>query len=271
MEDIIFLKIFVLTIINLLSFILSIYFIVSLYYTKILDFYFVTKENTVLSKTYGDLSVSFSFQTICFICFTVSLFVMIFRRDLTSLENKDDNDNNSEDDKFNVYNMRIFLLSFLVCQFFYLLNLILISVGSSKIKYLSKEFILSRDKYISKVYKNVLSVGYIFFFLFLVFGIWAFIFAKERFNFLSKLHLDNCNCFERYFNDKIENSPGKIKEKKEKIEKEIEKLESYLRTGVQKIETDFKANYKIRADNSENSEVGSKETINNENDSSYEN
>ena len=271
MEDIIFLKIFVLSIINLLSFILSIYFLVSLYYTKILDFYYVTKENTVLSKTYRDLSVSFSFQTICFICFTASLFVMIFKRDLTSLENKDNNDNNTEVDKFNIYNMNIFLIFFLVSQFFYLLNLILISVGSSKIKYIGTEFILSRDKYISKIYKNVLIVGYIFFLVFLVFGIWAFIFAKERFNFLSKLNSNNCNFFERYFNDKIKNSPGKIKEKKEKIAKDIEKLKSHQRKGVQKIETDFKADYEIRANNSENLEGGSKETINYNNDSSYEN
>ena len=225
MEDILFLKIFVLSIINILSFLLSIYFLVSLYFTKILDFYFIIKEKTVFSQYYKDISVSFSFQTIAFLTFNVSLFVMIYKRDLTSLYK---NDNYSEDDKFNFYNMKIFLISFLVCQSFYLLNLILISIGSAKIKGLSLECNLSRDKFIINVYKNILTVGYIFFVIFLVVGIWAFIFAKERFNFFSKLNINNCNCFERYFNEKIENSPGKIKEKKEKIQKEIDELECYI-------------------------------------------
>ena len=66
MEDIKFLKFLVLSIMNLLSYLLSIFFLVSLFYTKLLSFYFINDENNIFNKYYNDIAISFSFHTIFF-------------------------------------------------------------------------------------------------------------------------------------------------------------------------------------------------------------
>ena len=222
MEDIKFLKIFVLSLINLLSYLLSIYFLTSLYYTKLLTFYFQNDGESILSKYYQDISVSFSFHTITFIAFNVSLFIIIFRSNLSSLENDDD-----QEDKFDIINKRILLIVFFVCQFFYLLDLILISVNLKKIKSANLECIFSRDEYVKSIYKDVLIIGYIFLIIFIIMSVLALIFTEKKFNFLQNLSTKKCNCLEDYFTKKINNTPEILDNEIKKMDQEIENLRKY--------------------------------------------
>ena len=79
MEDIKFFKTVIYSIINLLGYLLSIFFLSSLYYIKILSFYFNNDdEKEILNKQYKDIKITFIFHTFLFLGFIVNLFIMIY-------------------------------------------------------------------------------------------------------------------------------------------------------------------------------------------------
>lgn len=92
MEDKEILTIITYSIINLLGYLLSIYFLTSLYYIKILSFYFENDNINLLNKQYKNISVVFSFQTIIFICFISSITIILYNSDLTIENNINDSD-----------------------------------------------------------------------------------------------------------------------------------------------------------------------------------
>ena len=219
MDDIKFFKFLTLSIINLLSYLFSIYFLVSLYYH---DLYFDINLQNKFIKYYKDISISFSFHTISFLAFNISLFIMIIK---TLLENEDPNENkDSKEDNLEKINKIILLVIYLVCQFFYFLNLILLSVNYNKIKEVKVENFY-RKKFIENIYVELLVIGYIFFVIFLIISIWAYIFTEDKFNFLP--YLTDFNFFESFFKKKIRNTPGNFEKQNTKLEEEIKNLEKY--------------------------------------------
>lgn len=245
MEDIKFLKFFVLSIMNLLSYLLSIFFLVSLFYTKLLSFYFINDENNLFNKYYNDIAISFSFHTIFFLAFYICLFIIIFR-------NKPDSDEENKEEKCDKVIMIVSLILYLVCQFFYLLDIILMSVNLKKIKNANIECILKRDEFNKQIYKNSLIIGYIFFAIFLVFSIWAFMFTEEKFNFLRKLN--DCNFLENYFNKFIQNTPEKLQKENEKLNDDIRKLREKL-SGSKNHSLNCHLNQDINEFNNEKSDI----------------
>ena len=229
MEDFKVLKIFLFSIVNLLTYLLSIYFITSIYFTKSIEFYFKNVKDLPLNFYYKQVSISFGFHTIFFLCYIVSLFIIIYKSDISSKST----DENSEIDqevinnksKFDIFIDYAFLVLFGVCQFFYLLNLILISVGLGRIKKINFDCILDRDKFIIGVYRNLLIVGYIFFFLLLLISIWALLITDQKFNCFPYIK-KKFKYFEECLENKIEDTPEKLENKNRKLDEGLKTLKN---------------------------------------------
>lgn len=225
MEDIKILKLFLFSIVNLLTYLLSIYFITSMYFTKSIEFYFKNAKDLPLNSQYKQVSISFGFHTLIFLCYIVSLFIIIYKSDFNSKSNDENSEIEKEaikeKSKFDIFIDYAFLVLFGVCQIFYLLNLILISTGLGRIKKINFDCILDRDKYIIGVYRDLLIIGYIFFFILLLISIWALLITEQK-----------LNCFPyikkkfQSFEDCLRN---KIKDTHEKLENKNQKLEEGLR------------------------------------------
>ena len=97
MEDIKFFKTVIYSIINLLGYLLSIFFLSSLYYIKILSFYFNNDdEKEILNKQYKDIKITFIFHTFLFLGFIVNLFIMIYINSSNESENNKNNNHNND-------------------------------------------------------------------------------------------------------------------------------------------------------------------------------
>ena len=299
MDNLAFLKIIILTLINLLGYLLSIFFIASLYYTKILSFYFEKEERDFLDSQYKDLSISFVFHTFCFLGYIATIFIMIYKSDLSivvienpenkhnnndipiinnnqnnilekydnnikqnnirvnmsedtengmdgkesrdpanqvSTQNNKDiaqlnnnnhhNDNNQEnkEDKCKSINVLINIIIFFICQFFYLLHLILISIDLNHSKELFKEDIFDRYKFIKRIYTDILVSGYIFFVVFVLTSVWVFVFTREKFNCLPNFNIKTLDYLDNYFDKFLKNTPEQLEKSNKKMDTEIEKL-----------------------------------------------
>ena len=109
MENIKFFKTVIYSIINLLGYLLSISFLSSLYYIKILSFYFNNDdEKEILNKQYKNIETTFIFHTFFFLGFIANLFIMIYinNSNISKRENKNNNNNNSNSTKRNINNWR---------------------------------------------------------------------------------------------------------------------------------------------------------------------
>ena len=313
MENLAFFKIIILTLINLLGYLLSIFFIVSLYNIKILSFYFDKEEREFLNKQYKELSISFVFHTFFFLGYIVTIFIMIYRSDLSieiidnvqkvenvenvenirdveivdnvypintnqynidekyeynnnqfnidnrirnnlseetenemrsgepqigrniqnnnaniqsNNNNNNNNQENKEEDKFDKINLLINIIIFFVCQFFYLLHLILISVDSKNFKELFKQDIFNRYKFVKRTYIDILISGYIFFGVFAITTFWVFVFTREQFNCLPNFNIRTWDYLDNYFDKFLKNTPEQLKKSNTKMDREIEQLKN---------------------------------------------
>jgi len=228
MEDFKVLKLFLFSIVNLLTYILSIYFITSMYFTKSITFYFKNFKDLPLNSDHKQISISFGFHTIFFLFFIVSLFIIIYRSDISS-ESDENTENNGqttkEKTKFDIINEYVLLVLFCICQFFYLLNLILISIDLGRIKEINFDCILDRDKFIIQIYQDLLIVGYIFFFLLLLISIWALLITEQKLNCLPYIKR-KFQSFENSLRNKIEDTPEKLENKIKKLEDGLTKLKN---------------------------------------------
>ena len=229
MEDFKVVKLFLFSIVNLLTYLISIYFITSMYFTKSIKFYFKNIKDLPLNFHYKQVSISFGFHTVIFLCYIVSLFIIIFKSDISS----EPSNENSEIDqsvikkksKFDIIIDNALLVLFFVCQFFYLLNLILISVDLGNIKKINFDCILERDKFIIGVYRDLLIVGYIFFFILLLISIWALLITEQKFNCISYIK-KKFKSFEECLENKIEDTPEKLEIKNQKLDEGLRKLKT---------------------------------------------
>ena len=211
MEDFKALKIFLFSIINLLTYLLSIYLYTSLY-TKPKIGYSSDYEE-ILNSNSKQVGISFGFHTVSFILFNISLFIIIYRSDLSSessnenlqngniqngniqneniqnnniqngnIQNENTQNNNMQNgniqnesitnENCNIikYNDNAFLILFGLCQIFYLLNLLFISIGLGRIKAKKLENIDDEDiiinDFIKRISIELVVVSYIFFFFY---------------------------------------------------------------------------------------------------------
>jgi hypothetical protein len=225
MEDFKVLKLFLLSIVNLLIYLLSIYFITSIYFTKSITFYFKNAKDLPLSSHYKQVSISFAFHTIFFLCYIVSLFITIYKSDISSESSNEKSEINhqthKEKSKFEIFIDYALLVLFGICHFFYLLNLILISIDLGHIKEINIVCILDRDIFIKGIYRDLLIVGYIFFFILLLISIWALLITEQKFNCIPYIK-KKFKSFEEYLENNIEDTS-------EKLENKIQKLNEGLR------------------------------------------
>ncbi len=125
----------------------------------------------------------------------------------------------------------IMIISFVSCEFFYFLDIILISSNYQELNDKDNNLSTSSEQYLflKKIYVEVLAVGYIFFFLFLFLTVFAFI--MERFkifnDFFTNFKADKCKQLEHYFDKYIKNSESMLKKTNEKMDEEIKKLKEY--------------------------------------------
>ena len=227
MEDFKVLKLFLFSIINLLTYLLSIYFITSMYFTKSIEFYFNNVKDLPLKSQYKQVSISFGFHTLFFLCYIVSLFIIIYKSDFSSKsadENSEiDKEVINEKSKFDIFIDYALLVLFVVCHFFYLLNLILISSGLGRIKKINFDCILDRDKFIIGVYQDLLIVGYIFFFILLLISIWALLITEQKLNCFPYIK-KKFQSFEDCLRNKIEDTPEKLENKNQKLDEGLRTL-----------------------------------------------
>ena len=110
-----------------------------------------------------------------------------------------------------------------ICQIFYLLDLILISAGLGSIKKINFDCILDRDKFIIGIYRDLLIVGYIFFFILLLISIWALLITEQKFNCLSYIK-KKFKSFEDCLENKIEDTSEKLEYKNKKLDEGLRNL-----------------------------------------------
>ena len=302
MEEILFLTIIIFFIINSLEYLLSIYFLVSLFNHKIVEEGELLKQ---LINCYKNVSASFSFHTIFFLTFVVTIFLIIYKFGLTleeddcdnsndnssnnsnnnsnnnqqnntsnisEVDNNNNNNNNNfrleynniekcfsaekinvqdsqqkkkitkilnsakegEFDRFFKINKIFMTISYLICKFFYLLHLILISVNYNKIKEIYSDTIKDNNNnyenqylFIIGVYKELMILGYIFFVFFLISSAFAFIMSRQLLKCLNNLNFRKCLFLETYFDKFIKNTPEMLKKNIKKMDEAISKLEKY--------------------------------------------
>ena len=105
MDHLAFFKIILLTLINLLGYLLSIYFVASLYYIKILSFYFEKEQIDFLHKQYKEISITFGFHTFFLLAYIATIFIMIYKSDLTIEYNENNVINNANQINKNNFNL----------------------------------------------------------------------------------------------------------------------------------------------------------------------
>ena len=228
MEDFKVLKLFLFSIVNLLTYLLSIYFITSMYFTKSIEFYFKNFKDLPFNSQYKQVSISFGFHTLSFLCYFVSLFIIIYKSDISS---KSTNENSeidkeviiNEKSKFDIFIDYALLVLFSICQIFYLLNLILISVDLRFIKKINFDCILDRDKFIIGIYQELLIVGYIFFFILFLISIWTLLITEQKYNCFPYIK-KKFKSFENYLTIKIEDTPKKLENKNQILDKALKSL-----------------------------------------------
>jgi hypothetical protein len=230
MEDFKALKIFLFSIINLLTYLLSIYLYTSLY-TKSKIGYSSNFEE-ILNSHSKQVRISFGFHTVSFIFFIISLFIIIYRSDLSSessnenlqngnIQNENIQNNNLQNGNIQnesitnenciiiKYNDNAFLILFGLCQLFYLLNLIFISISLGRIKAKKLENIDDEEKIINDFLKRIsielVVVSYIFFFILLFLFIWALLITDKKFNCLPYIK-SKFQSLEDYLKNKIEDT-----------------------------------------------------------------
>ena len=226
-----FCKIFIFSLLNLACFLLSVIFLTSTYNLQDQS-YFIKCEYKTFNKQYDGIATLFSFSLIAFVVFTVAL-VIIIKKDKMESENNSpkyetrdinqeqiDNNNINSGERIKVYNyeengqnieeemedvtstnqviMNTLIISFVCCQIFYFIELIIISAFYTKS--LSFDYKSCKDKdELTKINKNLLVVGYIFLFIYILFYIYLLILfnkcgpsAKKR---LAKLtNSKYCEC-----------------------------------------------------------------------------
>ena len=227
MEDFKVFKLFLFSIVNLLTYLLSIYFITSMYFTKSIEIYFKNVKDLPLNFHYKQVSISFGFHTIFFLCYIVSLFIIIYKSDISSESTNENSEIEksviNEKSKFDIFIDYALLVLFGVCQFFYLLNLILISAGLGRLKKINFDCILDRDKFIIGVYRDLLIVGYILFFILLLISIWALLITEQKFNCIPYIK-KKFKSFEDCLENKIEDIPEKLENKNQKLDEGLRNL-----------------------------------------------
>ena len=257
MEDFKALKIFLFSIINLLTYLLSIYFYTSLYTKSLM----VNSRNFqgILNSHIKQVRISFGFHCVAFIFFAISLFIIICNSDLGSKslneniqnENKqNENENvpsenilnekenvpsgniqneNIPNENFNFYkiNENALLILFGVCQIFFVLNLIFISISCGRIKAKKLENVNENDKiidnYIKRISIELVAVGYIFFSILLALSIWALLITDKKLNFLPYIK-NKFQSFEDILKKKIEDTPEKLQNKIRQLDEGLQRL-----------------------------------------------
>ena len=250
MEDFKALKIFLFSIINLLTYLLSIYFYTSLYTKSLM----VNSRNFqgILNSHIKQVRISFGFHCVAFIFFAISLFIIICNSDLGSKslneniqnenkqnENKqNENENvpsgniqneNIPNENFNFYkiNENALLILFGVCQIFFVLNLIFISISCGRIKAKKLENVNENDKiidnYIKRISIELVAVGYIFFSILLALSIWALLITDKKLNFLPYIK-NKFQSFEDILKNRIEDTSEKLQNKIRQLDEGLQRL-----------------------------------------------
>ena len=226
-----FCKIFIFSLLNLACFLLSVVFLTSVFNLQNQS-YFISCEYKTFYNQYEGIATLFSFSLIAFVVYTAAL-VIIIKKDKMESENNSpkyetrdinqeqiDNNNINSGERIKVYNyeengqnieeemedvtstnqgiMITLIISFVCCQIFYFIELIIISAFYTKS--LSFDYKSCKDKdELTKINKNLLVVGYIFLIIYLLFYIYLLILfnkcgqsAKKR---LAKLtNSKYCEC-----------------------------------------------------------------------------
>ena len=245
MEDFKALKIFLFSIINLLTYLLSIYFYTSLYTKSLM----VNSRNFqgILNSHIKQVRTSFGLHCVTFIFFAISLFIIICNSDLgsKSLNEKIQNENiqnenenvpsgniqneNIPNENFNFYkiNENALLILFGVCQIFFVLNLIFISISCGRIKAKKLENVNENDKiidnYIKRISIELVAVGYIFFSILFALSIWALLITDKKLNFLPYIK-NKFQSFEDILKKKIEDTPEKLQNKIRQLDEGLQRL-----------------------------------------------
>ena len=257
MEDFKALKIFLFSIINLLTYLLSIYFYTSLYTKSLM----VNSRNFqgILNSHIKQVRISFGFHCVAFIFFAISLFIIIYNSDLgsKSLNEKIQNENiqnenenipsgnilnenenvpsgniqneNIPNENFNFYkiNDNALLILFGVCQIFFVLNLIFISISCGRIKAKKLENVNENDKiidnYIKRISIELVAVGYIFFSILFALSIWALLITDKKLNFLPYIK-NKFQSFEDILKNRIEDTSEKLQNKIRQLDEGLQRL-----------------------------------------------
>ena len=251
------LKIFLFSIINLLTYLLSIYFYTSLYTKSLM----VNSRNFqgILNSHIKQVRISFGFHCVAFIFFAISLFIIIYNSDLgsKSLNEKIQNENiqnenenipsgnilnenenvpsgniqneNIPNENFNFYkiNDNALLILFGVCQIFFVLNLIFISISCGRIKAKKLENVNENDKiidnYIKRISIELVAVGYIFFSILFALSIWALLITDKKLNFLPYIK-NKFQSFEDILKNRIEDTSEKLQNKIRQLDEGLQRL-----------------------------------------------
>ena len=131
--------------------------------------------------------------------------------------------------------MKYFIpISFIICQFLYTINMIIISVGHRKIKKIISS-IFHRNKYLIGVYRDMLISGYIFLFLFIVFGS-----IISIFNYFTYREFPKIKILDKYFDKCLKNTCEVLEndnEKKESLIKILKNKIEHLKNRINKYKT----------------------------------
>ena len=249
MEDFKALKIFLFSIINLLTYLLSIYFYTSLYTKSLM----VNSRNFqgILNSHIKQVRISFGFHCVAFIFFAISLFIIIYNNEnvpsgniLNENENVpsgnilNENENvpsgniqneNIPNENFNFYkiNDNALLILFGVCQIFFVLNLIFISISCGRIKAKKLENVNENDKiidnYIKRISIELVAVGYIFFSILFALSIWALLITDKKLNFLPYIK-NKFQSFEDILKNRIEDTSEKLQNKIRQLDEGLQRL-----------------------------------------------
>jgi len=311
MEEKKFFQLFLYSLVNLVSFLLSVIFLTSLYnvrsQTKLIGIDdLLERDNKEAEKfrSYGNsyvgIAVLFTFCFFGFFGFMVILMLLVKQYKIdnvdrermrkihanpTKSENKvDSKDNNNGNNgtyenseerpsnyvQVNVSNVyledsssispdtlrKIMIFFYIYCQGIYLIEVMVLTAYLSVSKDLEKDLLKEFDddgKYFTRIYRDLVIVGYVFLFLFLVFDLYTLILACGRNRRKKKsirkpdifhedtevfcLFFSNCitKCCEKMgtafsgCERETENDEEKLKEILAELDKNIEDLENYLK------------------------------------------
>ena len=279
MKDNDFCLMFLYSLINLVCFLLNVVYLTSLYnvrsQTKLLGIEDVNNEDLDIYKnSYTATAALFAFNFLGFFGFMIVLLLLINKvkvkrtdteandqpeivhqngydiRTDERMGNSDNNTNtNNNKQKEEGYEklIRIMLLFFLFSQLVFLIEIIVITVYHNKSSDLESEPELANIKseldYFTKIYRDLIIVGYIFIVLFIIFDLIAAILTFQcgrRIKFVSNdmENLDEhkfCDCF----SDCLTNCCEKMAEIFNKCERENEDNEEYLKKKLENLEKKY--------------------------------